>query len=180
MDDAIRDIVGAIRARGELDDTVVVFTTDNGLAFSEHRWHRKSCPYAVCVHVPLMIRMPGVEHRTEPAVVSAVDLAPTILDLAGARPVTPFDGLSLVSLLRTGSREGLPGELYAEFVGSDTIPPWWEIRTRRFAYVELGTGERELYALRRDPAELVNVADVPAFADEITRLAQALARYRSA
>jgi hypothetical protein len=70
--------------------------------------------------------------------------------------------------------------VYAEFVGDDTIPPWWEIRTRRFAYVELGTGERELYALRDDPAELVNVAEVPAFGDEIARLAATLDAYRSA
>ena len=180
VDDAVRRIVDAIRSRGELRDTVVIFTTDNGLAFGEHRWDLKSCPYAVCVQVPLMIRMPDVEHRTESEVVSAVDLAPTILELAGARPAATFDGSSLVSLLRTGSREGLPGELYAEFAGSDTIPPWWEIRTRRFAYVELGTGERELYALRDDPAELVNVADAPAFGDEIARLAAALEAYRSA
>jgi N-acetylglucosamine-6-sulfatase len=180
VDDAIRNIVAAIRARGELRDTVLIFTTDNGLAFGEHRWRRKSCPYAVCVHVPLMIRMPGVEHRTEPAVVSEVDLAPTILELARARPVTPFDGVSLVSLLRTGSREGLSGELYAEFAGSDTIPPWWEIRTRRFAFVELATGERELYDLRDDPDELVNVVRVRAFDDEIARLTRTLEAYRSA
>ena len=180
VDDAVRGIMAAVRARGELQDTVVVYTTDNGLAFGEHRWLRKSCPYDACVRVPLMIRVPGVEHRTEPAIVSAVDLAPTIAELAGATTPAGLDGVSLARLLQTGSREGLPGELYAEFVGDDTIPPWWEIRTRRFAYVELGTGERELYALREDPAELVNVASVPAFGDEIARLAATLDTYRSA
>ena len=43
-------------------------------------------------------------------------------------------------LLLTGSREGLPGEVFAEWVGDQAIPAWWEIRTRRFAYIELGTG----------------------------------------
>ena len=180
VDDAVRQMMEAVRARGELGDTVVVFTTDNGLAFGEHRWTRKSCPYDVCVRVPLMIRVPGVEHRTESAIVSAVDLAPTIAELAGATPASPVDGVSLAPLLTSGDREGLPGELYAEFAGDDTIPPWWEIRTRRFAYVELGTGERELYVLRDDPAELVNVAEVRAFGDEIARLAAALDSYRSA
>jgi arylsulfatase A-like enzyme len=127
-----------------------------------------------------MIRVPGVRHRTEPAIVSAVDLAPTIAEFAGATPPGDLDGLGLAPLLTTGSREGLPGELYAEFVGDDTIPPWWEIRTRRFAYVELGTGERELYALRDDPSELVNVAKVPSFGDDVARLAAALDAYRSA
>jgi arylsulfatase A-like enzyme len=180
VDDAVRQIMAAVRARGELGDTVVVFTTDNGLAFGEHRWVRKSCEYDACLRVPLMIRVPGVEHRTESAIVSAVDLAPTIAELAGTKPAGAVDGVSLAALLTTGSREGLPGELYAEFVGDDTIPPWWEIRTRRFAYVELGTGERELYALRDDPAELVNVAEAPAFGDEITRLAATLGAYRGA
>jgi N-acetylglucosamine-6-sulfatase len=180
VDDAVRRIMSALRARGEVEDTVIVFTTDNGFAFGEHRWVRKSCPYDACVRVPLLIRFPGVEHRTESAVVSAVDLAPTIADLAGTTPATRFDGVSLVPILTTGSREGLPGELFAEFFGDDTIPPWWEIRTRRFAYVELGTGERELYALRDDPAELVNLAGAPAFGDEIARLAAALDTYRSA
>lgn len=180
VDDAIRHIMAAVRARGELGDTVVIFTTDNGIAFGEHRWVKKSCVYDACVRVPLMIRVPGVENRTEPAIVSAVDLAPTIAQLAGATPATSVDGVSLAALLTTGSREGLPGELYAEFVGDDTIPPWWEIRTRRFAYVELGTGERELYALRDDPAELVNVAEVPRFGEVIARLAATLEAYRSA
>jgi N-acetylglucosamine-6-sulfatase len=180
VDDAVGRIMAAVRARGELGDTVVIYTTDNGLAFGEHRWVRKSCEYDVCLRVPLMVRVPGVEHRTESAVVSAVDLAPTIAAFAGVRPASAVDGVSLVPLLRTEGREGLPGELYAEFVGDDTIPPWWEIRTRRFAYVELGTGERELYALRDDPAELLNVAEVPAFGDEIARLAAALDTYRNA
>ena len=180
VDDAVRLIMAAVRARGELGDTVVIFTTDNGLAFGEHRWVRKSCPYDACLRVPLMIRVPGVEHRSEPAVVSAVDLAPTIAELSGATPAAAVDGFSLVPLLTGGNHQGLPGDLYAEFVGDDTIPPWWEIRTRRFAYIELGTGERELYALRDDPAELVNVAEVPAFDDDITRLAAAIDAYRDA
>lgn len=180
VDDAIRRIIAAVRARGDLDDTVVIFTTDNGIAFGEHRWVRKSCAYDVCVRVPLMIRVPGVEHRIEPAIVSAVDLAPTIAEFAGATPSSTVDGVSLASLVTTGNREGLSREVYAEFVGDDTIPPWWEIRTRRFAYVELGTGERELYSLRDDPAELVNVAEAPAFGGEIARLAATLDAYRSA
>lgn len=179
VDDAVRQIMDAVTARGDLERTVVVFTSDNGLAFGEHRWTKKSCPYGACLHVPFLIRVPGVPHRTERAIVSAVDLAPTIAELATAEPVMRFDGVSLVPLLETGSREGLPGELFAEFVGSDAIPAWWEIRTPSFAYIELATGEHELYALRSDPHELVNVAHDPRFAAELERLAVTLERYRS-
>ncbi len=179
VDDAVRQIVDAVAARGELERTVVVFTSDNGLAFGEHRWTRKSCPYEACLHVPLLIRMPGVEHRAERAVVSTVDLAATIADLARIQPTTRFDGVSLVPLLEHADREALAGEVFAEFVGSDTIPAWWELRTSRFAYIELATGELELYALRSDPHELVNVAHDPRFERRLERLAGTLERYRS-
>ncbi len=180
VDDAVRQIMAAVRARGDLANTVVVFASDNGLAFGEHRWTKKTCPYDACMRVPFMIRLPSIPHRTEQAIVSAADLAPTIADLAGATPATPVDGVSLVPLLSTGSRAGLPGEVFAEWVGDDTIPAWWEVRTRRFAYIELATDERELYALRDDPFELVNVVDDPAFANDVTRLSATLEAYRSA
>ena len=108
------------------------------------------------------------------------DLAPTIAELTGASPSTDFDGVSLVPLLTTGSRAGLPGEVFAEWVGDTAIPAWWEVRTRRFAYIELGTGERELYALQDDPYELVNVVDAPAFRTDVSRLAATLEAYRIA
>jgi N-acetylglucosamine-6-sulfatase len=180
VDDAIYRIMNAVRARGDLARTVVVFTSDNGLAFGEHRWTKKSCPYQACLGVPFMIRMPGASHRIERAIVSAADIAPTIVELSGASSPMAFDGVSLVPLLSTGSREGLPGEVFAEWVGDRVIPAWWEIRTPRFAYIELGTGERELYALRDDPYELVNMVDAPAFEGDVSRLAAALEAYRSA
>ncbi|HJX75028.1 MAG TPA: sulfatase-like hydrolase/transferase, partial [Gaiella sp.] len=180
VDDAIRRIMNAVRARGDLARTVVVFTSDNGLAFGEHRWTKKSCPYHACLGVPFMIRIPGVPHRTEREIVSVADIAPTIAELSGASTPTAFDGVSLVPLLSTGTGEGLPGEVFAEWVGDRAIPAWWEIRTRRFAYIELGTGERELYALRDDPFELVNVVDAPAFEGDVSRLAATLEAYRSA
>jgi arylsulfatase A-like enzyme len=180
VDDALRSIMGAVRAKGELAETVVVFTSDNGLAFGEHRWTKKSCPYEACMSVPFLVRMPSVPHRTERAIVSAADIAPTLAELSGATPPAPFDGVSLVPLLTTGSRAELPGEVFAEWVGDRTIPAWWQVRTRRFAYIELATGERELYALRDDPYELVNVADDPAFETQVSRLAATLQAYRSA
>jgi arylsulfatase A-like enzyme len=180
VDDAISRIMRAVRARGDLARTVVVFTSDNGLAFGEHRWTKKSCPYQACLGVPFLIRMPGAPHRTDRAIVSAADIAPTIAELSGASTSTVFDGVSLVPLVSTGSRAGLPGEVFAEWVGDRSIPAWWEVRTRRFAYIEIETGERELYALREDPFELVNVVDAPAFRGDVSRLAATLEAYRSA
>jgi arylsulfatase A-like enzyme len=124
--------------------------------------------------------MPGAEHRLERTVVSAADIAPTIAELAEVVPPAAFDGVSLVTLLRSASRAGLPGTVFAELEGDQRVPAWWQLRGRRFAYVELVTGERELYDLREDPYELVNVVDDPRYADEVERLAAALDAIRSA
>ncbi len=176
VDEAVRRILEALRDRGELEETVIVFTSDNGLAFGEHRWTRKSCPYEECIRVPLLVRAPGLTHRLEPAIVSAVDLAPTILDLADVPPGGPLDGASLVPLLRGGSPPW--GEAYLEFAGDPRVPAWWGLRRPGWLYVELATGERELYDLRRDPFELVNLAHDPARAAIVADMAAALARYR--
>ena len=130
--------------------------------------------------MPFLIRMPSVAHRTEPAIVSAADIAPTIAGLAGATPPATFDGVSLVPLLSTGSRTGCPARSSPNGWATRRSRAWWEVRTRRFAYIELATGERELYALRDDPYELTNVADDPAFAAEVSRLAATLETYRGA
>lgn len=177
VDEAVRRVVEALRERGELEETVIVFTSDNGLAFGEHRWDRKSCPYEECIRVPLLVRLPGLAHRVEPALVSAVDLAPTILDLAGVRADGPLDGASLVPLLRGGPPP--PQEVFLEFAGDPRVPAWRALRRPGWMYVELATGERELYDLRRDPFELVNLARDPDRADIVVDMADALARYRA-
>lgn len=178
VDRAVRSIVDELRAKGELDETAIVYLSDNGFSFGEHRWVKKICPYEECIRVPFLVRLPGVAHRIEPGMVSAVDLAPTIADLVGVHPDALFDGSSLVPLLREDSHEGRTGEVYGEWVGDDRIPPWWELRGPRWAYIELATGERELYDLRRDPYELVNIAADPRQAQRVAALSAALAAYR--
>jgi arylsulfatase A-like enzyme len=176
VDDAIRAVVEALRARGDLDRTVILFLSDNGYAFGEHRWVAKRCAYDECTGVPFLVRYPPVAGRVEPALVSAVDLAPTIAQLAGVTAPDAVDGTGLVPLLQ-GRRAGV-GPVYSEWVGDEVVPAWQQVRTSSFAYVELGTDERELYDLRADPFELENVIDDPGYASVVERLARALERFR--
>ena len=178
VDEAVRAILEELEARGELDETLIVYLSDNGLSLGEHRWVGKLCPYDECIRVPLLMRLPGITHRIEPELVSSVDLAPTIADLAGIAPDTSFDGASLLPLLRQRSRAGRTGEVFAGWVGDGRVPGWWELRRPGWAYVELATGERELYDLRRDPFQLWNLAGDPEQAARMTELAAALAAYR--
>ena len=178
VDEAVHRLLDELRSMGELDETLIVYVSDNGFSFGEHRWIKKICPYEECTRVPFIIRMPDATHRTDPAMVSIVDIAPTILELTGITADASFDGVSLAPLLLDGSHEGRPGEVFGEWVGDDRIPEWWQLRTPRWAYIELVTGERELYDMQADPYQLTNLAGDPAQAERIARLSAALAVYR--
>jgi arylsulfatase A-like enzyme len=179
LDDAVRTIVRELEALGELDRTVVVYVSDNGFSFGEHGWVGKACPYDACIRVPLLIRYPPVEGRVEDAPVSHLDLAPTIAALAGVEPTAPVSGRSLLPLLADGDATGLDPTVFAEWAGDARIPGWRQVRTPRFAYIELDTGERELYDVRADPFQLRNVVDDPDRAAVVDRLASALWAFRS-
>lgn len=179
VDDAVRSIVEALEARGDLDHTVIVYVSDNGFAFGEHRWVKKTCPYEECVHVPFLVRYPLAPRRVEELPVSTVDLAPTIAELAGLEPPAGLDGTSLVPLIAAADPAGLSGAVFSEWVGDERVPGWWQVRTETFAYIELVTGERELYDLAADPYQLTNVADRSEYAGVLARLSAALEGFRA-
>jgi arylsulfatase A-like enzyme len=184
LDDAVVWILDALRAAGVLNQTLVLFLTDNGFSFGEHRWVTKSCPYDECIRVPFFIRFPGAPARTDPHPVSNVDIAPTIARLARAPLGAPADGVSLLPLLLGRDPPSWRTGVLAEFVGGRDIPAWWALRTPRFAYVEYGTGERELYDLAGslgspDPYELRNLAGSRDVAAVEPRLAADLRQART-
>ena len=184
LDDAVLTILDALQARRALDDTMVVFLTDNGFSFGEHRWVTKSCPYDECIRTPFFVRYPGATAATDPHPVSNVDLAPTIAALADASLRPPVDGRSLLPLLLGRDPRGWRPGVLSEFQGGRDIPGWWEMRTPRYAYVEYVTGERELYDVTgslgpADPYELRNVAGSSRFAEVQDRLAADLRAARA-
>src|SRR5262249_44900806 len=101
VDDAVADILHALRDTGRDEDTIVVFTSDNGLALGEHRWVGKVCPYEECLHVPLVVRYPRLVRsaRVDTRAVANIDLAPTFAEFADAHPTSSVDGTSFASLL---------------------------------------------------------------------------------
>ena len=182
VDEAVRGIVEWLEARGELDDTVLVFMTDNGFAFGAHRWGQKLCVYEECVRTPLLVRYPGAgADRVDSSLVSNVDIAPTFAELAGATPGNDVDGRSLVPLLE-GSAGPWRTSLLLEQqdpTADGIAPPFWAVRTAGWKYVELDTGEKELYDLARDPYEMENVVTDPGNAPVVASLAAELDRLRS-
>jgi N-acetylglucosamine-6-sulfatase len=184
VDRLVASVIGALRDRGALENTVVLYMTDNGFSFGEHRWVGKTCEYEECIRTPFVVRFPSAVSHVDPHLVSNVDLAPTLAELAGVRPPTPVDGQSLVPLLRGDAAVPWRTDVLSEYVGDRKVSPWWEVRTANFAYVELETGERELYDLTgvlgpADPFELDNRAGAPAYRRVESSLAAQLAQLRS-
>jgi N-acetylglucosamine-6-sulfatase len=182
VDRAVESIVDALDETGDLRHTVIAFTSDNGFFNGDHRFPSgKLLPYEPSIRVPLIIRGPGIpqgQHRSQ--LVANIDLAPTIVALASARPGRVMDGLSLLPLARdAGLRPGRDLLLESGPEASrEGVPPFSGIRGRHYVYVEYSDGERELYDLRRDPWELQNVASNPAYRSIRAALARRLRALR--
>ena len=183
-------IVRALRESGELRRTILIFTSDNGFLLGEHRIVDKIHPYEESIRVPLFIRGPGIPRGGErTGLVSNIDLAPTIVDLAGARRFKelPSDGRSLMPLI---AKERVPGRalLVEAWCGtheacwdasSPTRPRYVAVRTPGYIYIEHATGERELYDLVLDPHQLDSRHADPAYATIKAELADLLSELRN-
>jgi N-acetylglucosamine-6-sulfatase len=163
VDESLQAIVEAIAARGQLDNTVIVVTTDNGVSRGSHRFEKKICPYEECITGPLWVRYPGAAVADVAELVSNIDLAPTLGQLTGVTAGIPQDGVSLVPLLEGTATAWRSDVLITWRSDGTSIPPYWGVRTAEWKYVEYATGERELYDLANDPYELTNLVRDPSY-----------------
>jgi N-acetylglucosamine-6-sulfatase len=161
VDRAVGSIVDALKKRGELRSTLIVFASDNGVAWGEHRWRRKEVVYEESIRIPFVVRYDPLTSsaRRDSHLVLNIDLAPTWADLAGVA-APGADGRSLVPLLRSPSSPWRSDFLVEHLPEreSDRIPAYCAVRSERFLYAAYGTGEKELYDLSSDRAELENRA----------------------
>lgn len=176
VDEGVASIIQTLRDTGELENTLVLFTSDNGFFHGEHRLASgKVLAYEPSIRVPLLMRGPGVPSGARRRqLVTNADIAPTILDAAGARPAGRVqDGRSLLPLLRDGRREW-GRDLLFEGVGTT----FDAIRTYRYKLVQHASGEQELYDLERDPHELQSLHADPRLASVKGQLARRLAKLK--
>jgi N-acetylglucosamine-6-sulfatase len=172
VDEAVATIVENLRQTGELDNTVIILTDDNGFFHGEHRVPTgKVLLYEPSIRVPLIVRGPGFPRGVRRGqLVANVDLAPTILQLARAPAGRTIDGRSL---LRLAADRGVEygRDILIERAPAAAAANFTAIRSRNFLYAEYGNGDTELYDLRRDPFQLVSRHADPAYS--LIRLALA-------
>ncbi len=171
IDDSVGRIVESIASLGLTEDTVILFTSDHGDVFGDHGLLLKHfCHYDAAVRVPLIISGGGVGAGKHHELVSSTDIAPTLLDIAGAAPMAGVQGSSLVPLMNgdsNGWRRAILVEEDQPF-GLPTLPGPVRLRTvitDALRYTRIaGTPISELYDLRADPVEMRNRAEDPAAA----------------
>ncbi len=186
IDEGVGRILEALERAGRLDETLVIFTSDNGYFWGEHGLGDKRWAYEESIRIPLLMRLPGLIEAgsTIDRIALNVDIAPTLLDLAGVAIPADFHGRSLVPLLRG---EAIPWReaMLAEYVQEERYPQtpsWQAVRTGRWKlirYTEL-EGMDELYDLRADPHELRNLIREPDARSALEALEAELARLRDA
>jgi N-acetylglucosamine-6-sulfatase len=173
VDDQVRATVAALRDVGELDNTYIVFTSDNGMMLGEHRLMHKNKPYEPSVLVPLLVRGPGLEPgAVHDVTYSLVDLAATFLEIGDAEAGRLQDGRSMLPALR--GEGGSYSHYLIQAAGWELPPPpgtpergwWWRgVRSQDYVYVRYDSGFEELYDMRRDPAQLQNLAGEAEYSD---------------
>jgi N-acetylglucosamine-6-sulfatase len=163
LDDLVEGVVGKLRATGELKNTYILFTSDNGYHHGEHRIPEgKWRPYEEDIRVPLLVRGPGVAAgSTTDRLALNTDFLPTFTNLAGVQTPGYADGRSLRPVIKGNSTTWRSAVLLeASRHGS---PAYYGIRTSSGSkYVEYEGGLRELYQLGADPYELSNKYDAAA------------------
>ncbi len=171
IDDNIGRMLAHLEESGLLDDTLIVYTSDQGFYLGEHGWFDKRFIYEESFRTPLLMRIPGLESDGESrsALVQNVDFAPTILDLAGAAIPDDMHGQSLKPLFEGDDPDFRDAAYYHyyEYPSIHAVKRHYGIRTDRYKLVHFyyDVDEWELYDLQSDPMELTSVYDDPAYSD---------------
>jgi arylsulfatase A-like enzyme len=191
VDDSVGRIYEALKAAGQLDNTVLIYTSDNGFALGEHARVDKRTMYEESLRVPLLVRYPKLASR--PRVVAemvlSLDLAPSILDICGAEPLPDIHGRSWKELLTGAATDWRRSFLYeynyeAQFPYTPNVRG---VRTADWKYIHYPHGDgqpdrhrAELYNLKDDPQEVKNRIDDPAAAGKLKELRAELERLQRA
>jgi arylsulfatase A-like enzyme len=172
VDDNVGKVLDALDDLQLTDDTAVLYTSDNGMFLGEFNMLDKRLMYEPSIRVPFLVRYPGMTSAkavTERMILN-IDVAPTVLDLAGVVIPENMHGRSFVPVLQGNEENWREDWLYEyyEYPWWHRVKPFRGVRTDRYKYIHwysTDLDQFELYDLQNDPTEINNLADDPAYAD---------------
>jgi N-acetylglucosamine-6-sulfatase len=173
VDDLVVSTVDALQSSGKLDDTVIIYTSDNGFLFGQHGSMGKSAPYEEAIRVPLVMRGPGIPaNQTRSQLVNNLDLVATIVELAGASPRVVLDGRSLKPLFADVNAPWRSAIAF-ESPSAHFMSPsgrYTGVRTVTRKYIKFENGKEKLYDLAADPHESKSRAGRKSYAGDLGEL----------
>jgi len=179
VDENIGRLLGYLEKNGELDNTIIIYTSDQGFFLGEHGWFDKRFMYEECQRMPLVIRYPKAikAGSVSSAIAMNVDFAPTLLDFAGVDIPEDIQGQSLRTILENGGKTPADWRKaayyhYYEYPAEHSVKRHYGIRTADFKLIHFynDVDEWEMYDLKNDPSELNSVFGKPEYADKQAEL----------
>nr|AOR51187.1 sulfatase [uncultured bacterium pAM1] len=188
VDDNIGILLDHLAAKGILDSTVIIYTSDQGFFLGEHGWYDKRFMYEESIGIPMLIRYPSLfpPGTTKNELVLNLDVAPTLLEIAGiTNPPNDLQGKSVLQLFAPGKEWDWRTSMYYHYFeyprGWHRVKRHYGIRTERYKLIHFynDTDEWELYDLRTDPHEMNNLANELTSASTMEQLKKELKRLRT-
>ena len=181
LDDNVGRVLDYLEKAGLLDNTLVVYTSDQGFYMGEHGWFDKRFMYEESMRTPLVMRLPkGFQKRGDiTELVQNIDYAPTFLELAGVEIPDDIQGISLMPLLKGEHPQDWRSSLYYhfyEYPAEHMVKRHYGVRTERYKLIHFydDIDQWELYDLQTDPTEMNNLFDKPGYESIIEKLKQEL------
>ncbi len=181
IDEGVGQIFDALEKTGQLDKTIFIFSSDNGFFWREHGLGDKRWAYEESIRDPLLVRYPKYAKpgTVIDKIVLNIDLAPTLLELGGAKIPKAIQGKSFLPLLK-GERIKWRDAALLEYFNEKQYrtPAWQAVRTDRWKYIKYTelSGMDELYDLQDDPFELKNLINDPQAKKERQELEKKLSK----
>ena len=188
IDEGVGEILKVLEEAGQLDNTIIVFTSDNGYFYGEHGLSvERRLAYEESIRLPLLVRYPKLIKKgtVRDEFALNIDLAPTLLEVAGVPTPSNMQGRSLVPLLkglRPEWRSSFLIELYSDKVFPRIVQMGYEaVRNQRWKYIHYREldGMDELYDLKSDPYEMKNLISEPSARKALDEMKRELERLLS-
>ena len=183
VDDSVGRLLDYLKQEGLETNTVVIYAADQSFFNGEHGWFDKRWIYEESLHMPLIVRWPGVVKpgtRVQ-QMVQNIDYAPTFVEMAGCNAPDSVHGRSLVPLLRGESPADWRRSIYYHYYDpGHGVQKHYGLRTERYTLANFyPVNEWELFDLEKDPLQLRSVYDDPAYAKTLAELKAELTRLRT-